>query len=213
MRRMVIVFVGSFLIPVLFFSVGLGGEQESMPPEHRHKVIRIGESATSKLMQILSAHLQEALAESDLEEAFEACAVLAQPLTAETQDLLPAGVSIKRTSFKFRNPDNRPDRLEIQALRFFEQTLADQGSLPKNLIQQVETDAAYRFYRPLRVGELCLKCHAAREHLAPEVLRSLEENYPHDRAVGFALGDFRGVIRVSIPKHLVEDGGRGEIRP
>jgi hypothetical protein len=200
-------YFGGGLLTVLFVSFGCGEKQEPIPSEYRQKVIQIGESATSKLMRSLSAHLQEALAESDLEEAFEACAVLAQPLTAETQDLLPAGITIKRTSFKFRNPENAPDRLEAEALRHFEQALVDQGSLPGNLIQRIETDGKYRFYRPLRIGELCLKCHAAREHLAPEVLLSLEENYPDDRAVGFALGDFRGVIRVSIPKQMVENGG------
>ncbi len=204
--KVTVVFGGIF-VPVLFLSLGCGEKPESILPEHRQRIIQIGESAASKLMQGLSAHLREALAESDLEEAFEACAMLARPLTAETQDMLPAGVTIKRTSYKYRNPGNAPDRLETEALQHFERAYRERGSLPKHLVQRVETDAAYRFYRPLRIGELCLKCHAAREHLAPEVLRSLEEHYPDDRAVGFVLGDFRGVIRVSIPRHLVDEGG------
>jgi len=57
-----------------------------------------------------------------------------------------------------------------------------------------------RSYAPMRVGEVCVRCHGDPDDLAPGVADLLAEEYPEDRATGYAMGDFRGVIRVSIPR-------------
>jgi hypothetical protein len=179
----------------------------TIPPEIEQEVVRVGEAAAAELMTQLKAHLQEALAQGDLPAAFEACAVLAQPLTAEVREKLPPGVSLKRASNRFRNPANAPDEWEARALAFFETQLAENGELPGNFCQYDREERTYRYNRPLTVQKLCLRCHGSPDRMDPSVLRSLLENYPEDRAVGYAEGDFRGIIRVSIPEDTIDKEG------
>lgn len=151
------------------------------------------------LTKDLKAHLMEALGDNDIAEAFEACSSIAQPLTEEIGARLAEGVSIKRTSFKYRNPKNAPDENETAALQYFEKLLREKGKLPANYIQKIEENGEYRYYEPIMVAELCLKCHGDAAGFDKDVSESLAENYPDDRAIGYDVGDFRGLIRVSIP--------------
>lgn len=178
---------------------------DTIPPEIELEVARAGEAAAVELTTQLKAHLQEALAQGDLTAAFEACAVLAQPLTAEVQEKFPQGVSVKRASSRFRNPANAPDEWEARALAFFETQLAESGELPEHFCQHDRERGEYRYNRPLIVQNLCLQCHGSPDRMDPSVVSSLLENYPEDRAVGYAEGDFRGIIRVSIPEDTIQD--------
>jgi hypothetical protein len=176
---------------------------DTIPPKIEQEVVRVGEAAAAELMTQLKAHLQEALAQGDLTAAFEACAVLAQPLTDEVQETLSPGVSLKRASGRFRNPANAPDEWEARALAFFETQLAESGELPEHFCQHDRENGAYRYNRPLIVQKLCLRCHGSPDRMDPSVVSSLLENYPEDRAVGYGEGDFRGIIRVSIPEDAI----------
>jgi hypothetical protein len=113
---------------------------------------------------------------------------------------------LKRTSFRYRNPDNAPDAAEEEALRFFEDAVVEGGSPPSHMVQRVSDDQ-YRYYQPLFVGEMCLSCHGDLGAMNPDVLQALTDRYPGDLAVGYQAGDFRGVLRVTVPAELV-DGER-----
>jgi hypothetical protein len=113
---------------------------------------------------------------------------------------------LKRTSFRYRNPDNAPDPAEEDALRFFESALLEEGRAPSYLVQG-PSEGEYRYYQPLFVGEMCLSCHGEPETLDPEVREVLSQRYPGDLAFGYEVGDFRGVVRVSIPVEVLEGQG------
>jgi hypothetical protein len=53
------------------------------------------------------------------------------------------------------------------------------------------------YVEPIEVQPLCLACHG--EALAEPVRARLEALYPHDRAVGFRAGDFRGLFWAELP--------------
>ena len=38
----------------------------------------------------------------------------------------------------------------------------------------------------------------------PKVVEKLRQLYPEDKATGYKLGDFRGVIRVTIPEDVIK---------
>jgi hypothetical protein len=116
---------------------------------------------------------------------------------------LPEGMELKRTSFRYRNPDNAPDAAEEVALTYFEDAMLTGGDLPPSYIQRA-SDTEFRFYKPLLLGELCLRCHGSPETLDPDVQAALAERYPTDLATGYGAGDFRGVLRVSVPVAQVE---------
>lgn len=190
------------LLLLLAVSTACSSSRPAREPGQEEQVVRqIGETAAMTLMRTLMGRVQAALAEGGPVYAMDFCSVEAQPLTAEINEQLN-GVSVKRTSFKFRNPNNAPDAYEAAALRYFEEALAAQGNLPQYYIQRVGSNE-YRYYKPIVIAEGCLSCHGDPAQFSPELQQALAAEYPDDLAVGYATGDFRGVARVSLPRSMV----------
>ena len=165
-------------------------------PEIETAVLEAGGPAADALVGTLVTRLSGAIQHGGTASAMEFCSTSASALTAgvaREQDL-----DIKRTSLRYRNPANAPDQAETEALKYFESVLAETGALPPEWVQKAGRDE-YRYYRPLTVGPPCLQCHGTRDEIDPAVRTILDERYPDDLATDYAVGDFRGVVRVSIP--------------
>jgi hypothetical protein len=160
----------------------------------------VGEVAAADLKKTLSTALMQAIQDEGIEKAIGVCSAEAVSLTARIAEQSEAIESVKRTSFKFRNPANAPDLLEAAALTYFEDTLRKTGELPAFHIQKVESGHGthFRYYQPLQVNSLCVTCHGERDDIAPTIRALLGERYPNDQAVGYHVGDLRGIIRVSV---------------
>ena len=184
--------------------VGCGKTQYSnvdLPPK-RVKIIKdYGEEASKMLLKRLKKELKLALKTKGPVGAIEVCSKKALNITQEVADEI-GDIKIKRTSFKYRNPKNKPDIYEAKALKFFENQIKKTGKLPPYYIQKVNGE--YRYYKPLKVQNVCLTCHGDPTHMDPNLLNKLKELYPHDKALGYSVGDFRGVIRVSIPEEVIK---------
>jgi len=187
---------------VLMF--GCGKTQYSnvdMPPK-RIKIIKdFGEDASQMLLKELQKELKTALKTKGPVGAIETCSKKALVITQEVAEEI-GDIQIKRTSFKYRNPNNKPDEYEAQALKFFEETMKKTGKLPPYYIQKINGE--YRYYKPLKVQPVCLTCHGDPKDMDPQVVKKLKELYPEDKALGYKVGDFRGVIRVSIPEDVIK---------
>jgi len=190
----------------LFLSVAACGTGigEDVSPEVEAAVREIGGSASEALMGTLITNLTGAMREGGPASAVEFCSTSAIELTAGVAH--EQGLDIKRTTLRYRNPANAPDQAETEALRHFESTLTETGELPGPWVQKAGRDE-YRFYRPLTIVPPCLKCHGTPEEIDPAVRAILAERYPDDLATGYAVGDFRGVVRVSVPAERVESSG------
>lgn len=165
-------------------------------PEESEAVARKARPVATALMTTLSGRLQEAMAERGTAGALEFCNVEALPLTRRVAE--EQGMEVTRTSLRLRNPANAADAVDAEALTWFQERIAAGGELPPRHVRKVAGDG-YRYYQPLVTGEACLQCHGPRASLAADVLRALEERYPEDEAVGYAEGDWRGLLRVSVP--------------
>lgn len=172
----------------------------------RDRAATLGAAASDQLMSTLVRHLTAAVDSAGPERAIEFCSSQAIPLTHQAADVV-GGVELKRTSVRVRNPANAPDALEEAALAYFESQKEATGSLPTSWIQE-EGDQAIRYYRPLVVNELCVRCHGPVTALAPEVVEALDRLYPDDQATGYLPGDFRGLLRVRIPRATLEAEGQ-----
>ncbi len=175
-------------------------------PEEGERVAQIAEPAAAELLRTLVGRLTAALNEGGPSQAFELCSDEAIPLTRTVEAGLEGTLSLKRTSFRYRNPANAPDEAEEAVLVFFERALQDEGEAPSSFVQRV-SQGEMRYYKPLFVGELCLGCHGDPESMDPQVRRILSERYPEDLATGYEVGAFRGLVRVSVPVTMVELGG------
>ena len=193
-------------ILALFVSVAAcgTGTGEEVGPGVEAAVLEIGASASDALMGTLITNLTGAMQEGGPASAVDFCSTTAGELTAGVAH--EQGLDIKRTTLRYRNPANAPDQAETEALKQFESALAETGVMPGPWVQKAGRDE-YRFYRPLTVAPPCLKCHGTPEEIDPAVRAVLAERYPDDLATDYAVGDFRGVIRVSVPADRVEASG------
>ena len=199
-------FVRGLLVLFLGLSTATcgGAEDEDLSPEVEATVFELGSSASQALMGLLVTQLTTAMQEGGAVRAVDFCSTSALELTAGvTQE---RGFDMKRTSMKYRNPANAPDEDETEALRYYESALAETGVLPGPWVQKAGRDE-YRFYRPLTIAPPCLNCHGSPGEIDPAVQAILDERYPEDLATGYALGDFRGVMRVSVPVDRVDSQG------
>jgi hypothetical protein len=123
------------------------------------------------------------------------CADSAQALTARYQQ---EGLDVHRTSLKVRNPRNAPDSVEVRVLDALAAQHAAGTLAPEYVeIRRLGTSAReVRYFRPIQVQQGCLTCHGAVNGIAPGIQSVLAERYPDDAAVGYAVGDLRGVIAV-----------------
>ena len=157
-----------------------------------------GSEAARRLREGLVGLLTAAMESGGPVAGIEICASAAMVLTDSIARELGEGITVRRTSRRVRNPANAPDSLDLAALAWFEAELAAAGALPEHYVQAV-TGGGYRYYEPLRTMPLCVQCHGPAEALDPAVRAAIAERYPEDRAVGYAEGDLRGLIRVGIP--------------
>jgi hypothetical protein len=53
--------------------------------------------------------------------------------------------------------------------------------------------------KAIPTGKVCLSCHGPVEQISEAVKAQIANEYPHDRAVGFAEGSIRGAVTVKKP--------------
>lgn len=152
--------------------------------------------AASALGAGLQSRLFAALESGGPELAVTVCADSAQRWSAEHAS---EGVYVRRVSLRTRNPDNRPDALEQRLLRELD-SLHRAGSVPTELMrwEVVDGERVVQYARPILVAQPCLTCHGPRAELAPGVRSLIAERYPADSAVGYSVGDLRGMITVRV---------------
>lgn len=140
------------------------------------------------LKQSLMTALGSALP-SGTDEALNVCRVQAQTLTAAAQ---PEGVQIGRTSDRLRNPDNVAPEWVEPLLDLY---------VAGDLTQPVQVPLAsggVGYVEPILVAEVCTQCHGTA--LADAVSSLLQQHYPMDQAIGYSVGDFRGLFWVAMPR-------------
>ena len=182
----------------LFISCGNDQVQIVKPTEaEKQEIGSVGQEATGILLKTLQAELMGTIEAKGISEAISVCNERAMSLTDSLSENLSRVKDIKRTSFKYRNPRNKPDSYEAEALEFYK-------SNPENLnevfIQKIidRSGTHFRYYKPLTVKPLCTFCHGSVENMAPDLANKIQDLYPDDKASGYNIGDFRGVVRVSI---------------
>ena len=158
---------------------------------------------TANLAGALMPRLQQEIAAHGTAQALTVCAEVAQPMTAAAAS---EGASLRRVSLRARNPADRPDDFERRVL----EELAAQhaaGTLPAERFETVAgpDGRELRYFKPIVVQPLCLRCHGERESLEPEVRARLAQLYPDDEAVGYREGDLRGAVSVRVPLPSADD--------
>ncbi len=193
-----------FLSFVFVFGISLlqsscdnkSSSQAALTSEQRAQVIEKGNLASGTLMKSLGTQLKAAMSSGGPESAIHVCSQVAGPITKSTNAELK-GITVSRTSLRVRNPENAPDEIDLRILNDWQKLSDGGGKLPVNEVMSVNSGTA-RFYKPIMVQAICLKCHGKTETLAPKLVTLLDEKYHQDKAIGYSEGDLRGVFRVEV---------------
>ncbi len=175
--------------------------QISEPTNEEIELIKpIGDQIASSLVKELQSELKAAIKDGGFEEAVNVCNLRAAPITEIAANATNRKVDIKRTTNKYRNKLNAPDKFEKEALSYFERLNAAGKPLPKYYIQKIEASGSqiFNYYKPMKVGNNCLICHGDAAEIKPDLLNSISKLYPEDKAIGYKENDFRGLIRITI---------------
>lgn len=169
---------------------------QPLDPEIETLAIATGKAVAGQAFSLLSSNLLRAIQEVGIGDALPYCSAQAIPLTqivARTNN-----VSLRRVTHQARNPANQANATELALL----QRLREEQRTGKPLkpIATVTAPDTVTVYAPIVIStNLCLKCHGAPEtDVALEHWALIKRLYPGDTAIGFKLGDVRGLWRIDL---------------
>jgi len=168
---------------ILFFLVFFLTAYVEAAPLQTEAELKAIERAHSTAIEIKSDYrrsLGEAMSKGTMEKALPGCRVTTKH---------PGEVVVGRTSHRLRNPKNvAPDWAKSYLEKF---SRAKAKDIPKNVLVKIDSQRN-GYLEPIFVEPICLNCHGSQ--LSPGVQEVLQKEYPHDQAVGFKAGDFRGLL-------------------
>jgi diguanylate cyclase (GGDEF)-like protein/PAS domain S-box-containing protein len=117
-------------------------------------------------------------------------------ISADFSNWVDSGLSFNNVSDVPRNPGNRADLVEMEAIEYFRNRPNDKERLVP--FKDEDGKPFYHFSQPIWIEQRCLNCHGRRER-APEGVR---ERYTE--AYGYKLGDLRGLMSIKLPASIIE---------
>ncbi len=181
----------------LIISCSEKSSKKELSEQDYKKYASFGKEIVKNSSLVLKSNLMSAIKAGGVTGAIKFCNVKAHFLMDSLSQAM--GVTIKRTTFKVRNPNDNPDDIEIKALNTFKKMKQEQKVLHPILKQINDNELGY-YYPILIDNPICLNCHGTLgETIDSTVFKTLKEYYPTDNATGYKLGDFRGMWSVKIP--------------
>lgn len=178
------------LIGLLPFSQSWAVDTEQLTQKSRDAIKTLGGE--------LKATLQASMKANGPIESISVCNIEASKIASRISE--EKGLSVARTSLKYRNIANQPDAWEKSVLLQFEQRKAKGEELNKldyaEVIQQ-DGKQVFRYMKAIPTGEVCLNCHGS--NIAEPLSEKILSIYPDDKATGFKMGDIRGAFTVIQP--------------
>lgn len=110
-------------------------------------------------------------------------------------ELSKDGITIRNVTDRPRNPKNRADEFELEAIEYFKKTKTDKAQIKKIIENSQEI---LHYTSPLIIEQYCIACHGKREEVLPSILKM------YDTAYDYKEGDIRGVTSIKIPIDSLE---------
>jgi arsenate reductase-like glutaredoxin family protein len=129
-------------------------------------------------------------------KAAEFCTQKAKDIAKEVSKNFPENIKVRRVAIKYRNPNNKPDKKDLEILQKFETSLKNKSLKKRPVV--VDVNGTKRVYVPLIVEKACTKCHGDINKIDPKVKSIIAKAYPNDKAVNFKEGDLRGAVVAEI---------------
>lgn len=150
-------------------------------------------AAIKMLAEELKSTLQASMKANGTLESVAVCRVEAPKIAEKVSQ--QNGISVARTSLRYRNQANKPDAWERSVLEQFEQRKIkgeEVDTLDFSEVTELDGKNVFRYMKAIPTAEICLSCHGSN---IPEPLAAkINSLYPDDNATGFSLGDIRGAF-------------------
>jgi len=168
-----------------------------LTPQQRQQYVDESKKIAKTAFDIFSGHLNRLFKEKKPEEALEYCHANALRITDSLSEAY--GVKIKRTSYRLRNPKNKPTPQEEKVMEIYRQQIL--SNLKPQPYMHYDEEGYPHVYLPIIVQENCLMCHGDPNKEIPEsIMNKLSELYPSDKAIFFKKGDLRGIWSIRYPR-------------
>jgi diguanylate cyclase (GGDEF)-like protein/PAS domain S-box-containing protein len=106
------------------------------------------------------------------------------------------GFSFNNVSDRPRDPAQRADAVEMEAIDYFRKNPKDEARF--KLISAPDGEPYYLYARPIWIEKYCLQCHGEKA-AAPETIRDLS-----DAAYDYKVGELRGILSIKIPARTMQ---------
>jgi hypothetical protein len=158
--------------------------------------------AVAAFQSRLMAAFREALTNGGPVNAIGVCAEIAPAIASDISR--ETGWMVRRVTTRTRNPLGTPEDWELEQLRKFERDLNKNKPATELEAYRIKRESGDREYFRYISGILipppdvapCVACHGDPNSIDPAIKEILAEEYPHDRATGYAPGDLRGAFTV-----------------
>ena len=154
-------------------------------------------TTANDFMKELKGVLIEQMQTGGILQAVSVCSDTAQLLTNKFG--VERGVFIKRVSLKNRNKNNYPDEFEKRMLNKFELLKQNNELDNETEFAEITAEGDYKYLRylkPIVVQAECMNCHGNKENMMSDVKNLIAQKYPRDKAIGYNVGDLRGVVSI-----------------
>ena len=156
-----------------------------------------GKEIAQASFNALSEKLTEQMKIGGPAQAIPFCNIEAMPITQQMSEKY--NVTVKRTSDKVRNQENKPTERELEIIDSFNKLISSKQEIKP--IVEIDSDNNKHFYAPIIAKANCLVCHGKVGELVTvktdSIIKSL---YPKDKATGYKEGDLRGVWSIAFNK-------------
>lgn len=148
----------------------------------------------------LGKNLMKSIKEKGTVGAVDFCNIEAMKLT-DSMSVMHNAI-IKRVSDKPRNPKNSANTKELEHIATFKKMI-DTGTEIQPIVEG--KDGEINFYYPITTNTMCLQCHGiSNEQVTTSTLEALKRLYPTDRAMGYDIGQVRGIWSINFAKNSIE---------
>jgi len=188
MRNTIIVLLAIILL------VSCTSEEEKQQQAIMKEFTTVGDKITTISFASLSGNLKAAVSNGGIENAIRFCKISAIPLTDSLSSSF--NVTIKRTSLKLRNPNNKADTLEAYILDLYTQIQKMKKPMVGKTILARNDDV--RYFAPIILKSQCLMCHGTiGQDVSDSTYTIIKKYYPTDQAIDFEDGELRGIWSIN----------------
>ena len=167
----------------------------------RQAALEEGRKAATELVTGVRGELLKAIEASGPLRAIVVCKYTVPEISSALSRRY--GARVTRVSLAARNPMlGGADAWEQKVLLQFDERVARgekaDGMEHHELVQ--EPGGRYlRYMRALPMQPACMHCHGPVDQISESIRNQLSHDYPHDKAVGLALGKVRGAVTFKKP--------------